>query len=132
MAASLLHTARNVAKKRQLSFAQSAVFIHSGHFNTLGNFSLHDHKNRSREKSFHRFITYATLFTSGICYSLYNSEDEERNILHSIKNVVFPTVAAKSATSDVSNNRDRYNFIADVVEKTAPSVVYIEIKDQKR
>ncbi|XP_008211554.1 serine protease HTRA2, mitochondrial isoform X1 [Nasonia vitripennis] len=132
MAASLLQTARNVARKKQLPFAQLAVFAHSGRFNTLGHFSVHDHKNRSQEKSFHRFITYATLFTSGLCYALYNLEDERRNILHSLKNVLFPTVAAKSAPSDVNNNRNRYNFIADVVEETAPSVVYIEIKDQKR
>ncbi|KAK2577058.1 hypothetical protein KPH14_005873 [Odynerus spinipes] len=31
-----------------------------------------------------------------------------------------------------SDHRSRYNFIADVVEISAPSVVYIEIKDEKR
>lgn len=45
----------------------------------------------------------------------------------------YPVIHAVSLPpSNGNQNRDRYNFIADVVEISAPSVVYIEIKDNRR
>lgn len=54
-------------------------------------------------------------------------EDQKLNIL--------PKVSAATAipkTQTTPGNRDKFNFFADVVQKAAPSVVYIEIKDTRR
>ena len=82
-----------------------------------------------------------------LVYAVYNNnigkETEENNDnfdvvrpwWHLPNLLPMPSIYAASKMSfpaDVSQNRERYNFIADVVEISAPSVVYIEIKDQKR
>lgn len=45
-----------------------------------------------------------------------------------------PTVSAATAVSTgvLSGRREKFNFIADVVDHCGPSVVYIEIKDTRR
>lgn len=48
-----------------------------------------------------------------------------------LDDVPFPSVTAATALSK-KGNRDKYNFIAEVVEVSAPAVVYIEIKDTRR
>lgn len=40
--------------------------------------------------------------------------------------------AATAIVNDLKGRREKYNFIADVVAVSAPSVVYIEIKDGRR
>lgn len=47
----------------------------------------------------------------------------------SLKEKLF---AATAIVNDLKGRREKYNFIADVVAVSAPSVVYIEIKDGRR
>ncbi|XP_066250439.1 serine protease HTRA2, mitochondrial [Euwallacea similis] len=51
-----------------------------------------------------------------------------------IKEKLFPQVSAASKFENkpLAGRRQQFNFIADVVEKSAPAVVYIEIKDPRR
>lgn len=49
--------------------------------------------------------------------------------------LTLPVLQAATVASEppvIVTNRQKYNFFADVVEKCAPAVVYIEIKDTRR
>lgn len=78
-----------------------------------------------------KVLLTCTALASGLCYAVYKWKDDIRERVKSFG--VFnnyPVVHAVSLPpSGNGENRDRYNFIADVVEVSAPSVVYIEIKD---
>lgn len=103
--------------------------------------------NRHVIRSFHRFhqkekwhydrlkSTFFTKYTRnrivGPCVSIaliggmYFWKNDWKKSWNYIKELSMPTVNAK-------NLRQSFNFIADVVEDVAPSVVYIEIKDTRR
>ncbi|XP_014485986.1 PREDICTED: serine protease HTRA2, mitochondrial isoform X2 [Dinoponera quadriceps] len=75
-------------------------------------------------------LTYTAL-ASGFCYAAYKWKDDARE---RIKRLGICNYLVSQAISPPGNgdNRNKYNFIADVVEISAPSVVYIEVKDKKR
>ncbi|XP_011871993.1 PREDICTED: serine protease HTRA2, mitochondrial-like isoform X2 [Vollenhovia emeryi] len=76
------------------------------------------------------FLTY-TVFASAAGLALYDWWSDDRRIVGlAVPN--WPAVRAISPPSDGNRNRDKYNFIADVVEISAPAVVYIEIKDSNK
>ena len=79
------------------------------------------------------FLACALVSGSALSYSLFKSKENKFPSLSDVFNFFVPTVSAKTIVpTDVSNNRNKYNFIADVVDICAPAVVYIEIKDPKR
>ncbi|XP_058808013.1 serine protease HTRA2, mitochondrial [Phymastichus coffea] len=131
MATPLLKTARNPSVR--LPFLRLTVIVFSRNFrqSRYSNSHSHEYKYKNQPRSFHRFLTYAALFTSGACFASYKLE-EKKPVYPTLRDVIFPSVYAKSAPTEVYNKRTKYNFIADVVEISAPAVVYIEIKDQKR
>ncbi|XP_070154878.1 serine protease HTRA2, mitochondrial isoform X1 [Polyergus mexicanus] len=98
-------------------------------------FHSHQHQGRRLNDSRSReFLTCTALISAvGLGYVLYNWKDD---IWRRIENLAVPNCpvihAVSLPPSNGNQNRDRYNFIADVVEITAPSVVYIEIKDDRR
>lgn len=69
------------------------------------------------------------LMVSGVCVFKYLQEKSEEKGAFSLK-CLIPSIAAAIPTIRESN-RSKFNFLADVVEMAAPSVVYIEIKDKR-
>ena len=129
MATSLLHFVRRATLNKRLpSCTQFSFFVCSDKNQIIKQFSFNGQKSNNHKKSFNRILTCVTL--SGICCAFYSLEDEKKSIIYS--RPLLSSVSAASIPHDVNNNRTKYNFIADVVEISAPAVVYIEIKDQRR
>ncbi|EAT42058.1 AAEL006373-PA [Aedes aegypti] len=59
------------------------------------------------------------------------AEDEDYQAGRRRSFSLFPTVTAATRDQDLKGRRAMYNFIADVVDVSAPAVVYIEIKDTR-
>lgn len=69
----------------------------------------------------------AVLFGGAAAFSYYNKDQETSKLSFSL----LPL--AHAATAKVlKGRREQFNFISDVVQVSAPSVVYIEIQDTKR
>ncbi|KAG8236305.1 hypothetical protein J437_LFUL016377 [Ladona fulva] len=88
-------------------------------------------RNNSREYG-------ALVFAFGIGFGLSWVFKEKSKLLENCSEI-FPNVLAAKTFDPVdppeppnSSIYKRFNFIADVVEKCAPSVVFIEIKDHRR
>lgn len=134
MAAPLCRLARSVCAKRELKYSRLVVFLSSSRHVGSRNANTDRRRRVDDETDKNGILTCATVVAAGIGYGLYKWMDEPSGGLGLAESIV-PAIHAAAKTSlptHVSENRDRYNFIADVVEISAPSVVYIEIKDQKR
>ncbi|XP_046383576.1 serine protease HTRA2, mitochondrial [Ischnura elegans] len=92
-------------------------------------------KSRHNSRGSYAFILGAAL---SVGFGLTLFVKSKKHKLWENLHLPLPIVSAASAflpgDPDSPNSRlsQRFNFIADVVEKCAPSVVYIEIKDQRR
>ncbi|XP_066586340.1 serine protease HTRA2, mitochondrial isoform X2 [Prorops nasuta] len=131
MAHYFCHSPCKLMMKNQFLTKKLATVLSSQRFLSSNNKNAKYEEFQLFPQSIRRVLAYSFL-ASGTGYLLYkwkmNFCDQSL-----IRRYLIPTVHAKSfIPTDISHNRDKYNFIADVVEVSAPSVVYIEIKDNKR
>lgn len=79
--------------------------------------------NDATGENYKKFKLYASTITIAIAgYAVFKYYEKNA-----------PFVSAATEFNDKSeSNRAKFNFFADAVEKAAPSVVYIEIKDTRR
>ncbi|XP_075235046.1 HTRA2-related serine protease isoform X2 [Lycorma delicatula] len=102
-------------------------------FSTLQFINFDFKEKRYRNSSHRRCYNEQNLVYLGlglVCFSVtvVNLKRFKQNLLPS----VHASVPVDITDILVSGNRKKYNFIADVVEKTAASVVYIAIVDNRR
>lgn len=88
---------------------RNRLFVFSGLIGALGFYIFFEHKR----KNFKRINEEIQKFRNNInLFGVVNAAVPVGNVL--------------------AGRRDQFNFIADVAEKVAPTVVYIEIKDTRR
>lgn len=88
-------------------------------------------KQNTSETTFtSKVITSLGLGLVGLCLCNFNGDKHIYN-LKSFKPVVYAATPIEQKKSEESL-RCKYNFIADVVDKCASSLVYIEIQETRR
>ncbi|XP_043479755.1 serine protease HTRA2, mitochondrial-like [Leptopilina heterotoma] len=73
------------------------------------------------------FILCTLIFGSALIYTYLKSKNYEVPFLED--DLKFLSFNSKFNLFDISQNRSKFNFIADVVELCAPSVVLVQVKD---
>ncbi|XP_020296699.1 serine protease HTRA2, mitochondrial isoform X2 [Pseudomyrmex gracilis] len=77
-------------------------------------------------------LTYVALAPVGVLFGYTLNIIWEDYIQRICKNFKVLDLHVHALSLNDNQNRSKYNFIADVVETCVPSVVYIEIKDNRR
>lgn len=111
---------------RMRNIILTQVRKHSFRSNTYGGLQSIFQINRKYEdeKKGNNALKYLLYFTSGcLIYKIFIQKSLCKNVDLAI---LFSTGGTK-----LSGRRKQFNFIADVVETSGPSVVYIEIKDTR-
>lgn len=120
-----------ILRKDHLSFARYAISLNADRFTQIRSAHFQRPEDGYFKRNGKHFLTY-TLVMSGLGYFLYKKKNDLYERFRDF-NFGMPIVrAAAMFPPSVIDHRQKYNFIADVVENTAPSVVLIEIKDERR
>lgn len=74
----------------------------------------------------------SALIVSSICALKYLQEENNEGKEGFLLKCLMPSIAAAIPIPNIGeSNRAKFNFLADIVEKVSPAVVYIEIKDKR-